>query len=66
MERELKALCVGCRWNTIKSGAEYICNRPDMEAADVAEQVVNAFFGEVCKCYEPTTCGRSEKPRQIM
>lgn len=60
-KNQLAGLCIGCKWNTIKSGKEYICNRPDMGATEVAEQVVNAFFGEVCKCYEPTTSREPQK-----
>lgn len=51
---KLAAICVGCKFGTIKSGKEFICSRPDMGATEVAAAVIDTFFGEVCKCYQPT------------
>lgn len=51
-------MCVGCKHNTIKSGKEFICNRPGMGATEVAAAVIDSFFGGCCKGYEPTTTAR--------
>lgn len=51
---KLAALCMGCKFATIQSGAEFICNRPGMSATEVAATVIDTFFGERCKEYEPT------------
>ena len=50
----LATLCVGCKYGTIASGSKFVCNRPDMGAAGVAAAVVDTFFGDGCKGYEPT------------
>lgn len=50
----LTALCVGCKYGTIASGTEFVCNRPDMDAAGVAAAVIETFFGGDCKGYDPT------------
>lgn len=51
---KLAALCMGCKFATIQSGAEFVCNRPGMGATEVAAAVIDTFFGERCKGYEPT------------
>lgn len=51
---KLTALCIGCKFATIQSGTEFICNRPGMSATEVAAAVIDTFFGERCKEYEPT------------
>ena len=54
----LGSMCVGCKHNTIKSGKEFICNRPGMGPTEVAAAVIDSFFGGCCKGYEPTTTAR--------
>ncbi len=51
---EITAYCPTCQFADIKSGDEYICRNPQMKLADVAEAVVDTFFGGSCKRYIST------------
>lgn len=55
---KLAALCVGCKFSTIASGREFVCNRSGMGATEVAAAVIDSFFGGCCKGYEPATTAR--------
>ena len=52
-----QSMCLGCRYNTIKTGKEFICDRPGMTSAKIAEEAINLFFGEPASCNEPTLAG---------
>lgn len=52
--KRLQTMCIGCRYNEIKTGKEFICNRPGITPARIAEEVVNAFFGVPYSCHEQT------------
>lgn len=54
----LGSMCVGCKFSTIASGREFVCNRPGMGATEAAAAVIDSFFGGCCKGYEPTTTAR--------
>lgn len=51
---EITAFCFGCKHSTIRSGREFICNRPGYGATEVTAAAIDAFFGERCKGYEAT------------
>lgn len=48
---KLAALCMGCKFATIQSGTEFICNRPGMSATEVAAAVIDTFFGDEAECF---------------
>lgn len=51
---KLAALCVGCKFSTIASGREFVCNRPGQTIEALTAAAIDAFFGDKAKCYEPT------------
>lgn len=59
---EISALCLGCKYSTIASGKEFICNRPDMGVTAVAAAIVDSFFGDCCKGYEATAAEPQKCP----
>lgn len=48
----LAALCVGCKFSTIASGREFVCNRPGQTIEALTAAAIDAFFGDKAKCYE--------------
>ena len=50
----LGSMCVGCKFSTIASGREFVCNRPGQTIEALTAAAIDAFFGDKAKCYEPT------------
>lgn len=51
---EITYPCVGCKFSTKASEKDLICNRPGQTSEEAVAAVIDTFFGEVCKCYQPT------------
>lgn len=58
---EITSYCPTCQFADIKSGNEYICRNPQMKITDVAEAVVDAFFGGRCMCYVSIILHKAQK-----
>lgn len=49
----LAALCVGCKFSTIASGREFVCNRPGQTIEALTAAAIDAFFGDKAGCFVP-------------
>lgn len=53
--------CKGCAYGCRAAKSRYICNHPLMNVEEAAAAMIDAFFGEVCKCYTSIAACEAER-----
>lgn len=61
MKKDINDPCLNCRYVKRLDDSTTDCINPNMSRADIAEAVVNTFFGEKCRGFQAI-----RKPRKTM